>query len=136
MFNLNFTEFVTFSYWFNMFPGPFVGLIFWLVVSKMLGGFILGIGGKVLSGYVVKDPSYKKLFNKLSALFFTQGVLLALTLFFSQTATPFLSSRFWLIIWFLILVIWFVYILKFWIFVLPKERKDRKDWQQKQKYLV
>lgn len=136
MFNLNFSEFATLGYWFNMYPGPFEGIIFWLVVSKMLGGFVLGILGKVLSGYTVKDPSYKKLINRFSSLFFTQGVLLALTLFFTQTATPFLSSRFWLIIWFVVLIVWLIYIIKYWIFVLPKERKDRNDWQQKQKYLV
>lgn len=136
MLNINFSELATLAYWFNMFPGPLAGLFFWLVLGKMLGGFIFGIIGKILSGYVVKDPSYRKLINKFSSLFFTQGILLGLTLFFTQTATPFLSSRFWLLIWLVILIIWLVFILKYWIFILPKERRDRSDWQLKKKYLA
>lgn len=136
MFNLNFAELMTFGYWFNFYPGPFEGVVLWLMVGKMVAGFVLGFAGGILVDYVCKDPSYKKLIGKFSNLFYTQGVLLALTLFFTQTATPFLSSRFWLVVWFVILFVWFIFILKYWILVLPMERRDRNDRQQKQKYLA
>ncbi len=123
------------SYWFEAYAEPLGGVWLRVLSGFILGlwclAFIFGLFGRKLS----QDPSTRRIIKKLSSLFGTLGVLLAVTLFFTQTQTPYLGSRWWWLLWLLLFVFWLWFILSYALRVAPKERSQRQEHEQRLKYL-
>jgi hypothetical protein len=63
------------------------------------------------------------------------GILGFVVLFFFYEGVPFLSARFWLLVWFIGLIAWKVYILIYLFRKIPQESRENKDKQNFEKYL-
>ncbi|MBI5466068.1 MAG: hypothetical protein HY974_02130 [Candidatus Kerfeldbacteria bacterium] len=116
--------FLSWSYWLASYPGPLTGVFFWAVVGLSLVSFIAGLAAR-LGLVFVKDQSYRRLLRKLSANWVTLGVLMGLSFFFTQTATPVLGSRWWFGLWLGVSVVWLGFILRYAFKVAPQERSTR-----------
>ncbi len=125
---------LTFSYWFNSYPSPFVGLVYWVLVGVVGVGIVGGLALKFLSPRLV-DGSHRRMLNKLSSLLITMGVLVAFSFFFTQTTTPVLGSRFWFGLWLIIGLIWLWFIVRYAWAIAPSERAARLREQERLKYL-
>ena len=122
------------SYWFESYPPLFTGVYFWIIVGVGGGSFILGM---VLSlgNSVIKEPSTRKIVNRLGTLSTTFGALVMISFFFTQTSTPTLGSRFWFLGWFIMALIWLGFIVKYAIKQAPRERAERAKQIEYRKYL-
>lgn len=127
------TPFLTLSYWFTPYPAPFQGVYFWIVVGLAGGSFLLGAILSFINSRI-NDPSTRRILNKLGTLGLTFGVLIALSFFFTQTSTPTLGSRFWFLLWIIVVLIWLGFIVKYAVWQAPKERAERKRLLDNQKY--
>jgi len=93
-------KFLTFAYWFNIYPGSLIpwiekGLI---VFIALLLGLVFAANFYSKKGIsAIPKLALRKLFN-FGIANFCAGLIL---LFFTREAIPFFSSRFWFLIWFL-----------------------------------
>jgi FtsH-binding integral membrane protein len=120
------------NYWTNTRPGSLDP-----TMQKYFIGFIVILAVfVVISAYLdrVKKGSYSKIWRRLHSFAITNFVISLILLFFTYEAIPFLSSRFWFIIWTLIMVFWLKLILKH-SKEIPKLRENRKKEEEYQKYL-
>ncbi len=65
----------------------------------------------------------------------TMAVLVAIALFFSQTETPVLGSRWWFLLWLIVGVIWLARLLIYLLRTVPKQKEQRASRQAQTKYL-
>ena len=87
-------------------------------------GFVAGITLRVMASFI-KDQSHRRLARRLSTSWITVSVLVGLSFFFTQTATPILGSRFWFVLWLLVAVVWWGFIMRYAWRVVPQERSAR-----------
>ena len=127
-------SFLTFSYWFSYYPGPFAGIVYWAVVGSAGGGVIVGVALAIATRWI-KDAGWRRAAKRLSNLLTTIGCLVFLSFLFTQTSTPLLGSRFWFVLWFIIALVWLWYIVWYAIKVAPAERAERAKRQEYEKYL-
>ena len=129
-----FGELLTLSYWFEYYPGPFAGVLYWSVLGAAAGAVLIGLV-LAFTTRVVKDAGWRRVAARLGNLLLTVGVLALLSFFFTQTSTPLLGSRFWFVLWLLIALSWLWFIMRYALTVAPQERAERAKQQEYQKYL-
>jgi len=129
------SNFFTLSYWFSPQPGP---------LMNSAAQFLLIVFGLCLIGAIIfysiarikkDDPVIFKLYSKIKNLFTTLAVVGFIILFFFWQQVPYLSSRFWVVIWLLILLIWAGFIGRFGFFEAPKRKEEIKKKRKFEKYL-
>jgi len=113
---------------------PFTGLALQMVVVVAAAGFILGLVLRLGSRWI-KDGSTRTGVRRLTNWFMTIGVLIGITLFFTQTETPTLGSRMWFLVWFVLAIIWLGFILRYMIRIAPRQRQERSRQAELSKYL-
>jgi len=128
-------DLLVWSYWFEAYAEPFSGLGLWLVFGLVAALWLAGAVLRLVAAQWLKDNSIKKIFRRLGTLLLTDGFLIGLTLFFTQTQTPYLGSRWWFILWLVITVFWLWFIIRYAIKVAPQERQQRLARENKLKYL-
>lgn len=127
--------FLSLSYWLEAYAEPFSGLWLWLLAGLIVSLWFLSMVFGLFNKSLTKEPSTRRIIKRLSSLFGTLGTLLAVTLFFTQTQTPYLGSRWWWILWLVLSVIWLWFILSYAVKVAPQEKARRLEQQQRLKYL-
>ena len=121
----------TLNYWFELMPGVIgnSGKIFFLSL------IIIFLLGAVLSSfYRRKGRLFKKTFSRLYDFFAGNFVLAIIFFFFRYETIPFLSARFWLALWFILIIGWLYFILKD-LKGLDEKREEEKKRKEKEKYL-
>ncbi|MFH1867044.1 MAG: hypothetical protein ABIJ81_03105 [Patescibacteria group bacterium] len=108
--------------------------VFKIVLGAVIALVVFGIICKIFAA-VVKLGPWKKLFRRLGNLFITIGLLAALSIFFTQTATPLLGARWWFLLWLVIAIVWLVFILRYACWQMPKQLKKGRDLHEFSKYL-
>lgn len=118
IFNLNF--------WFNTRPAPFS------YSSKIaMGLFIILMVAFFAFLKIMKDKGYNnKFWLNLNDFLLTNIVIAICLLFFSLELVPFLSAKFWILLWLAEMIIWLVMIVK-----KLKKSKIKKLEEEKTKHL-
>lgn len=96
--------------------------------------FLVGIVFKIISAWQKVMP-WKIVYRRIGAWFITLSILSLLTVFFTQTSTPLLGSRFWFVLWLLTGIVWLVFISRYAFSKLPKQIEEIRQQQERAKYL-
>ena|SRR3990167_3317889 len=124
-------NFLTWNFWFNLRPGAFIGLSLKIV----LGFIALLIILTIVSGLIKRKWSkslYACFWSSLYVFFLTNVVIGLLLTFFNYEMVPFLSARFWFLLWAIGMLVWLFFIYKIMIKIpqkkalLEKEREFKK----------
>jgi len=126
-------NFLTLNFWFNLRPGVFTGFSF-----KVVAGFvILMIVSAVVAGIGKKrwlKSLYVGLWNSLYYFFLTNAIVGLFLIFFNYEMTPFLSARFWFLLWAAGMIVWAVFIYK--VVVKIPQRKARFEKEKEFKKYI
>ncbi|MFA5644490.1 MAG: hypothetical protein WC928_03125 [Patescibacteria group bacterium] len=126
MFNL-----LTFKYWFNPTPDS---LIYSAKIILVLFLIFLFLAGVFFIFFKKKAGPYKVLANKLYEFSFVNLFIGFLLFFFNYQQIYFLSSRFWFLLWLILLVWWLLNIYtNFKKVIFRREERNKKE--QFKKYL-
>jgi hypothetical protein len=120
------------SYWLNLRPNSFepTAQRYFIIIVVLL--LILTIVFSILKS---KNRSfYNKIWRKLNTFFLTNFVIGLLFLFFYYEMIPFLSSRFWLILWTIGDLVWLFFIIKI-LVEIPKIREAIAKEKEFKKYI-
>ena len=125
---------LTLSYWFSRTAPKFDGFELQLIMGLVIGLIVVGVTFKIIMILSQGGP-WKKLWRRLGNLFMTTGVLVGLSLFFTQTLTPLLGARWWFLLWLVIALLWFCVIVRYGVWKLPKALKADEEHKEFAKYL-
>lgn len=126
-------NFLTLNFWFNLRPGVFtgfslkviLGFIFLLIILAMMAGLGKQRWAKSL---------YAGLWHSLYHFFLTNAIIGLILTFFNYEMVPFLSARFWLLLWGVSLVIWLFFIYRI-IIKIPQKKARLEKEKEFKKYL-
>ncbi len=119
------------GFWFNTRPGA--------LIPSMQKGFIAFLGLLVVVFVVFlilqkKKTIYRNLFRKLGSFSISNAILGAIILFFIYESVPFLSARFWILLWVIGMIVWLYFILKR-IKEIPKRKEELEKEKEFKKYI-
>lgn len=123
----------TFKMWFNLHPGSLLP-VFQNILIGLLIVFLIATGVTWFFYSKKKKTLYAKIWSSFYAFSLTGTIIGAFLLFFTYEGVPFLSARFWFIIWFLVQAVWLYFIIKK-LRKLPEIRKEIKDRKEYNKYI-
>ena len=126
-------NFLTWNFWFASRPG-----VYQSTAIKALLGFILVLIILALASGIIKQRRAKGLYtpfwSALFRLFATNSLIGLLLLFFNYELVPFLSARFWYLLWALGLLIWLYFIYKI-VAKIPGKREQLEQEREFKKYI-
>ena len=125
-------KFLTFKFWFSLYPGPLVPLSFYFFISIFSIFILIAIIIKFKTK--TNEKFIEKIYNETFTCFLTIGILGNILVFFNYQKVLFLSSRFWYILLFLTFIFWIIYIIKLILKIKPLQQKKIKK-QEFEKYL-
>lgn len=125
-------NFLTLKFWFNLRPDQllpvfqktFVGFILFFVIFSLICRFF---GFK-------KRGIYAPIWRRLYSFSLTNVFVGLFLLFFNYEMIPFLSARFWFLLWAVIMVIWLVFVAKN-LLKIPEKKKKIEEENKYQKYI-
>jgi len=119
------------TYWFELIPGPIgqSGKIFFLALLV-----IFLVGAVLTTIYKKRSKLYKRTLIRSYDFFAANFVLAIIFFFFRYENLPFLSGRFWLAAWFLLIIAWLYFILKD-LKGLPEKKKEAELQKIREKYI-
>ena len=125
------SNFFTLNYWFSMTAGSLqknaqIGFVFFLII--LLGIFIYSFLRKKNKGI------YLKIWTKLASFGFTNLIIGLFLLFFTYENVPFLSMRFWFLLWLTGMAFWLNLIYKE-CKIIPQIKEKRKQEEEFKKYI-
>ncbi|HOY56045.1 MAG TPA: hypothetical protein PLH37_01290 [bacterium] len=131
----NLSNLLTFSYWFNLHPEPFLGVV--LKILYVFFGMLLltGIVLRVLARKNNQNVPVKKTYEKLYYLFSTLAVIGLILMFFRQQRVLFLGAPFWFLIWLLVFLVWLFFVLRYILIKVPKLQQEIALKKELKKYL-
>ena len=122
---------LTWRFWFNLRPEPLLPIFF----NLFLGFLILLLLISIITGIKKNQKSLYKIFWKKFYNFSVSILVIgSLLLFFNYERAIFLSSRFWLLIWLIIMLLWLIPIIKQ-LKLIPEKQKKLLEEQEFKKYL-
>lgn len=133
MINNTIKNFLSPYYWFNLSPRPFADL-----TLKIILGFILLLLVLTAVASAVKKKWARSLyagFWKSLYYFFLANFIIGLFLtFFNYEMVPFLSARFWFLLWGIGIIIWLAFLYKI-IAIIPQKKAFLEKEKEFKKYL-
>ncbi len=122
---------ITWSFWFNLRPPAMLAIFNYLFIA-LLVFFLLAT---ILAGFMkTRKKIYKSFWQKFYDFSATNLIIGSFLFFFNYQQAPFLSARFWLIIWSLIIIVWLFFLIKN-IKKIPKKREEIEAKKEFNKYL-
>ena len=120
------------NFWFNLRPDTlmpiyqkiFIGFVIFLAICSLVSWFISSKKRNLYTFFWHKIYSF-------SLMNFFVGLIL---LFFSHELIPFLSARFWFLLWGLGIAVWLVFIFKA-LAAIPKKKKQIEKEREYKKYI-
>ena len=126
-------NFLTWNFWFSARPGAFTGLSLKIVLGLIFLLIILSIA----SGVIKKRWSgglYSSFWSSLYTFFLTNAIIGLLLTFFNYEMVPFLSSRFWFLLWAISMLVWLFFIFRI-IMKIPGKRAQMEKEKEFKKYI-
>ncbi len=124
---------LTFRYWFSLRPGQLIGL-----AGQALIIFVLALVVLTFIFWLIKSRNKKNIYSKFwqACYYFSlsNAIIGLLLLFFNYEMAPFLSARFWFVLWLAVMVVWLVFIFKI-IIVIPKRKSELEKQKEYKKYI-
>lgn len=122
---------LTIDYWFNLAPETFVPL-----AQKLFIAFVIILAAAALAVAIAKSRSslYRGFFKRLYAFCLTNSLIGLLLLFFNYERVPFLSARFWMGLWLLMMIGWMIPLIKG-LTAIPQKKKEREQEKEMKKYI-
>ncbi|MDA3839957.1 MAG: hypothetical protein PF572_02615 [Patescibacteria group bacterium] len=121
------------KFWFSINPGALSPLGLKLFLVLVFFFVVLSVVLKILI-MNTKEKLHRRLFRKILSLSVTNIFLLLVMFFLMYEKAPFLSSRFWFLVWGTGIVVWLVYIYGFYSKI-PSQKEEREKNLQYNKYL-
>lgn len=126
-------NFLTWNFWFNPRPGAFISFSLQAVLVFIFLLVILSI----ISG-IIKKRWFKSLYSSfwggLYAFFLTNGIIGLLLTFFNYEMVPFLSARFWFLLWVISMLVWLYFIYRV-AAKIPAKRAQMEKEKEFRKYI-
>ena len=123
---------LTIHFWFNMAPGSLIQGTFIFIIVFLISLFIAAVVFKILKNR--KRNLYNKIWNKLHFFSLSNLIIGLILLFFSYEMLPFLSMRFWFLLWAIGMIVWLVFIFKV-LNEIPKVKAKMDKEDEYKKYL-
>lgn len=123
------------KFWFAQRPGPIMPNVLAALLVVFGVCLLVAVLFAILAHYKKADRVVYKLFKQIQNLFITLTVLGYLFVFFFWQQIPLLSSRFWLIVWVLVLIIKAGFIGRYALTEAPKKKAAIVEKEKFQKYL-
>lgn len=121
------------NFWFNLRPGTFtvfsLKIILSLILLLIILAFVSGLGKKRW----IKSL-FAGLWHSLYYFFLTNAIIGLILIFFNYEMVPFLSARFWFLLWGISIVIWLFFIYKI-IIKIPQKKARLEKEKEFKKYL-
>lgn len=122
---------ITLQFWFSYYNPPLLRGS-WFIFLSLSALLLLLV---IFSGIIRKKSSwYRKLWNSLFNFSLANLIVALVLMFFHYEATPFLTARFWLGLWAIIMIVWLVLIIKR-IAKIPQIKKEKAADKLYRKYL-
>jgi hypothetical protein len=122
---------LTLTYWFNLRPGTLIPAAQRIFIAGLI---ILIAGSIILAIFKKRGGIYRGFLNRLYVFSVSNAVIGFIFLFFTREEIPFLSARFWLLIWLISMIIWLFFILKK-LKAIPAQRQKLEEERERKKYL-
>lgn len=121
------------KFWFNLRPEPTTS------ITQKYFLFFMGLQILIYLIFLLikrKYPKslYRKIFSNFSSLFLTSIIIGAFLLFFTYEGVPFLSARFWFLVWFTAIAVWLSFIVRNFLKI-PKIKEQLKAEKQYRQYI-
>lgn len=108
------------------------------IFGKIFTGFIILLIVSAIAAGLVKKGDKMKLYGRfwgaLYSFCLTNAVIGAVFQFFNYELVPFLSSRFWFLLWGVEMIIWAAFIVKI-LAVVPKIKEQSEKEKEFKKYI-
>lgn len=125
------TNFLTLNYWFNLRPEPLMPFAQKGYIALII---LLAVVALSIAIFNKKTGIYRGFFKRLYNLALSNAVIGLILLFFNYETVPFLSARFWILFWIVIMFIWLICILKN-LKNIPEQRRRQEEEKELKKYL-
>jgi len=126
----------TIDYWFNTRPTAlepfFQEFFFYFFITLIVGALVIGIIAKRKKK---ADPWIAQGFQRISSWCLTMGVAGLVIFFFTYERLPFLSMRFWYLLWFIAAIAWLIQIVHFFKTRVKVEKMKITEKENIEKYL-
>jgi amino acid transporter len=119
------------QFWLNQRPDILTAGSRNAVIAVISAFFLLAAASLILK---LRKSFYRRLYEKFFHFFISNFLIGAMLFFFSQEMIPLLSSRFWYILWALIMGAWLTFIVKY-AKTLPEKKKELEKEKNYKKYL-
>lgn len=124
---------LTFKFWFNLRPEGLTP-----VFQKIFIVFVVALLALTLVFAYIKSSQKKNLYSQFwrSLYYFslTNTIIGAFLLFFNYEMVPFLSSRFWFLLWAALIIVWLFFIYKILVGI-PKRKAQLEREKEFRKYI-
>lgn len=119
------------NFWFNLRPGPLQALFLKIFLIFLIILLLLSIFSGIRQ---MKKGLYRPIWKRVYNFSLSNLIIGLILLFFNYESAVFLSARFWLAFWFIIILIWIFYIIKDFHKILIRQKNLSKEKEYK-KYL-
>jgi amino acid transporter len=127
------TNLLSLKFWFNIRPGALSDVGVYVFISLIVGSIVLSFVLKFLT-IKSKEKLYRRFLRKIQSLVVSNTIVILIMFFLMYETSPFLSGRFWILIWGLINIVWFYFIYKFYSRI-PGQKAERIKEEEYNKYL-
>jgi len=126
-------NFLTWNFWFSLRPGAFVSGSLRMVLGFIGLLIILTIAASVVKRRWAKSL-YANFWSGLFTFFWTNALIGLLLTFFNYEMVPFLSARFWLLVWAAGLIVWLAFIVRL-VVKIPQKKALLEKEKEFKKYI-
>jgi amino acid transporter len=126
------TNLLNYKYWLNLRPDSLAGSVqkYFIILVVLFLFFTL-----VFAFLKSKNKNlYSRVLRKLYTFFLTNFIVSLFLLFFTYEMVPFLSSRFWFLLWAAGIIFWLYFIIKEFINI-PKIKQELEKEKEFKKYI-
>lgn len=121
------------NFWFKLRPGLMLP-----ASQKIFFGLLIALAIAAAVSFFIKKREkgrlYGRLWNGLNSFSLTNLAIGLILLFFNYELVPFLSARFWFLIWAAEMAVWAVFIIKRFADI-PKIKKQMEEEKEFKKYI-
>lgn len=120
------------QFWFNLRPVPLL-----LIYQKILIALIIILAVSFFISWIIKAKKknlYTIFWQKLNSFSLINCFIGLILLFFNYELIPFLSSRFWFLLWGIGIIVWIFFIFKI-LKTIPEKRKQITSEKEYKKYI-
>jgi O-antigen/teichoic acid export membrane protein len=123
---------MTVDFWFNTRPAGLIGSSAWVLSAFLVLLLAMAIFFNIIKNR--KRNFYNKIWNRLALFSTTNFIVGMFLLFFTYETIPFLSMRFWFLLWGLGMLVWLIFIFKV-LKEIPKIKEEMAKEAEYKKYI-